>query len=331
MSNPKEIYGWAYARFLRLYPKEFRAEFGDEMRSVFNAAIRDRSGPQSMLYFLLELRDLPGSLLEAYAAGWRIGGNMPMNRETISPSTRRQAFLGVLPFLAFGVASMIGKVDAAYHLQGYHAEMVVYALVLVGLLVGWIRGFPLWSYSYLGWSLVLAWSNTNVKIHGEKYGYHIWIPFAATVLTALLWTRSLQPIRKLLGDIWKDWTRLSLTMYALGAWVFLIYDENHHPQLLAFMLASTLATAGAAWFFLRSAKMRGRTLAILAGFIITIVINGICEATWDWHAYYGIPKQPTTWYKRAGGAAMMLLLWGIILFWPSIVELIRRKATRQTG
>jgi hypothetical protein len=331
MSNRTALFGWAYTQVLRLYPKEFRAEFGDEMQSVFDAAIRDRSGHQSMLHFLLELRDFPGSLLQAYATDWLLGGNVPMNEETMLPSTRWQAFLGILPFLAFGAASMIGKVDPTYSLRGHHAEMVVYALVLVGLLIGWIRGFPLWSYSYLGWSLVLAWSNTNMVIYGEKYGYRIWIPFAATVLIALLWTRSLQPIRKFLRDVWKDWSRLSLAMYALGAWMFLIYDENHHPQLLAFMLASTLATAGAAWFFLRSSNLRGRTLAILAGFITTVIINGICEATWDWHAYYGIPKQPTTWYRKAGGAAMMLLLWGIILFWPSIVELIRRKATRQTG
>jgi hypothetical protein len=254
-----------------------------------------------------------------------------MNEESISPSTRWQSFLGILPFLAFGVSSMIGKVDHTYHLGGYDAEMVVYALALVGLLIGWIRGFPLWSYSYLGWSLVLAWSNTNVTIYGAKWGYPIWVPFVIIVLIAPLWTRSLQPIKQFFRDIWKDWTRLSLAMYALGAWVFMIYDENHHPQLLAFMLASTLVAAGAAWVFLRSSSKRGRALATIAGFAIALIVDRISTATWDWREYYGLPARPTTWHTEAWNSTRILLFWGIILFWPSIIELIRRKTVRRTG
>ena len=322
---------WLYATLFRLYPRQFGTEFGDEMQSVFLEAIRHKSGHQSMLHFLRELRDLPSSLIEAYATDWPLGGCISMNEETISPSTRWQAFLGMLPFLAFGASSMIGKVDHVYSLRGHNAEMVVYALALAGLLIGWIRGFPLWSYSYLGWSLVLAWSNTNMVVYGVKWGYRIWIPLAITVLIALLWTRSLQPIKQLFRDTWKDWTRLSLTMYVPGAWMFMIYDENHHPDLLAFMLASTLVTAGAAWFFLRSSNIRGRNLTIVAGFMIAMIVGSICDATWDWHEYHGIPKQPTTWYKLVWNRIMILFFWGIILFWPSIVELIRRKTTRRTG
>jgi hypothetical protein len=253
-----------------------------------------------------------------------------MNEESISPSTRWQAFLGTLPFLAFGVSSMIGKVDPIYSLRGHDAEMVVYALALAGLLIGWIRGFPLWSYSYLGWSLVLAWANTNMKVNGTNWEYRVWVPLGVTVLIALLWTRSLQPIKKFFRDIGKDWTRLSLTMYALGAWVSMIYDENHHPYLLAFMLASTLVAAGAAWFFLRSSSIRGRILTLVAGIMIAMIIDSICWATWDWHEYTGIPKQPTTWYKQVWNYIMILFFWGIILFWPFIAESIRRKTTHRT-
>ena len=245
-----------------------------------------------------------------------------MNEEPISPSPRWQAFLGTLPFFAFGVSSMIGKVNPTYSLRGHNAEMVVYALALAGLLIGWIRGFPLWSYSYLGWSLVLAWTD---------WGYRVWVPLGVTVLIALLWTRSLQPIKKFFRDIWKDWTRLSLAMYALAGWMSMIYDENHHPYLLVFMLASTLVTAAAAWFFLRSSSTKGRILAIVGGFMIALIIDSICWATWDWHEYTGIPKQPTTWYKQAWNLILILFFWGIFLFWPFVVESIRRKTTRRTG
>lgn len=322
---------WVYAALLRLYPRRFRAEFGAEMQSVFQEAMHGKPGYQSVLQFLCEVRDLPGSLIEAYASDWPPGGNGSMTEKTISPSTRWQAFLGMLPFLAFGASSMFGEVDHVYSLRGHNAEMVVYALALAGLLIGWIRGFPLWSYSYLGWSVVLAWANTDMKISGAEWGYRVWIPFGATVLIALLWTRSLRPIEKLFRDIWQDWTRLSLAMYVLGGWMFMIYDENHHPSLLLFMLASTLVTAGAAWFFLRSSSIRGRILSIVAGFVIAMIISSICDATWDWHGYRGIPRQPATWYKQVWDRILILFFWGVFLFWPSIVELIRRKTIRRTG
>jgi hypothetical protein len=320
---------------LAFYPSSFRAEFGEEMQTVFADAVAGAepcSWSHSILLFARELRDLPGSLLKAYAAGRRLGGSLAMNNVTITSSTRWQAFLGMLPFVSFGIASMIGKVAHVSSLRGYDAEMVVYALALAGLLIGWIRGFPLWSYSYLGWSLVLAWANTNMRVDGTNWwGCRFWIPFGATVLIALLWTRSLQPVKKFLRDVWRDWTRLSLALYALGGWVSMIYDENHHPYLLVFMLASTLVTAGTAWFFLRSSSIRGRILAIVGGFMITIIISSICYATWDWHEYHGIAKQPTTWYRQVWNRIMLLFFWGIFLLWPFIAESIRRKTTHRSG
>ena len=79
MSNVTRVLTWFYATLLRLYPRRFRAEFGDEMQSVFNEAICDKSGRRSVLLFLRELCDLPSSLLEAYAANRLLGGNILMN------------------------------------------------------------------------------------------------------------------------------------------------------------------------------------------------------------------------------------------------------------
>ena len=88
---------------------------------------------------------------------------MSTHNEFISPSNRWQAFLGTLPFLVFGLVSMVGKVDHIYNFRWTYANLAFYILALSGLLIGWIRGFPLWSYSYLGWSLVFAWWWTNMR------------------------------------------------------------------------------------------------------------------------------------------------------------------------
>ncbi len=319
-----------YRALLSFYPASFRAEFGAEMQSVFAKVITDKTSTRSALLFLRELSDLPGTLMSLYAAQWFQGGKMSIQSEYLSPSTRWQAFIGALPFLAFGIAAMIGKVDHPLNAYGHNVEMILYLLALSGLLVGWIMDFPLWSYAYLGWSLLLAWFNTNTTIFGVDWGYRIWIPFGITVLIGLLWTRSLDPLKKFLRDVWNDWTRLILVMYAFGAFMSLIYDENHNPYLLAFMAVTTLIVTAGAWFFLRSSNMIGRILSIAVSFIAASIPMGISYLTWDWRAYYGLPS-PETWHDNLGVAPIGILFWLLILFWPALIGLLHRITPRQTA
>ena len=314
-----------YAALLCLYPRQFRANFGEEMQAVFEEAITTQQDWKGEAYlFLRELCDLPGSLLNAYLSNWLQGGNISMHNEYISPSTKGQAFLGMLPFLAFGLSSMLSKVDDLFDFRTYYIYIAFYILALVGLLIGWIRDFPLWSYSSIGWTLVFAWWWTEMRTYGFDWGYRIWIPFGTTVLIALLWTRSLTPIKKILLESWNDWTRLSLAMYTFIAFMFLIYDENHHPYLLAFMFISTLATAAGAWFFLRSSNLKGRITSIFGGFVAIAVIGGISEATWDWRAYYGIAEMLVPCYLTILRIVISLSFITLILFWPALIGLIQR-------
>jgi hypothetical protein len=300
------------------------------MKTVFMQAIAAHKRPgKALRFFTRELQELPGSLLDAYMANWLRGGNPSMRDKYISPATRWQAILGILPFLAFGISSMIGKIDHIYLPLRHNAEMIVYCLVLLGLLIGWTRGFPLWSYSNLGWSLVLAWSNTNITIYGVRWGYQVWIPFGITVLIALLWTRSLTPLQKLFRDCWNDWTRLSLMMYTLGAWAWIFYDENHHPLLLVFIFASALVATGAVWVFLRSSRGMGRILSISFGFIFGKILSDISYATWDYRSYYGLPESTRTWYQSLGITIAIMTFWFGILFWPALIGLIQRIAYRR--
>lgn len=58
-----------YSALLRLYPRKFQVEFGDEMQSVFEEIVEMKSGHRPEFFLLFyELRDLPSNLLKAYAA-----------------------------------------------------------------------------------------------------------------------------------------------------------------------------------------------------------------------------------------------------------------------
>lgn len=317
-----------YALLLRLYPRQFHRKFGDEMHSVFAETITAEPGIKSATLFLRELFDLPGSILSVCDAQWFRGGNMATQNEYIVPSTRWQALIGTLPFLAFGIVSMIGKIDQFNDPQDIYLNLVFYILVLSGLLIGWVRGFPLWSYSYLGWSLVFAWWWTNTKIYGTDWGYRVWLPFGIMVLLALLWTRSLEPLKKLLRDIWNDWTRLSLAMFTLGALIFMGGGEDHHPQWLLFLLAATSIICIGAWCFLRSSSLIGRVLSIAISFIASAVPMGISYLTWDWRTHYGLPPSDD-WLDNLGVAPVGVLFWLLIIFWPALIALIQRITTRR--
>ena len=86
-------------------------------------------------------------------------------------------------------------------------------------------------------------------------------PAYRTIGIALLWTRSFLPLRQLVRGIWQDWTLLSLAMYTFVGWMALIYDENRHPYLFAFMIGSTLAVSAGAWIFLHERQTRRQIIA----------------------------------------------------------------------
>lgn len=333
-----------YFQTLHLYPRSFRDEFAEEMKIVFRDLIHE-AGAEGLLplvkFCLRELGGLPLNILREFWHEFKRKDATMVTRENIESKEITSggtglwdALIGTLPFLLFGIASILSRTRYPFNAYSY---LAFYAVILLGFLVGLIKGFPRWAYSYLGWSLVFAWWWSNMGTAGLKifdfqinyWTWQIWPPLLAIIGVALLWTRSLRPLRGLILNIWQDWTLLSLAMYTFVGWMALLYDENHHPYLFAFMTASTLVVSGGAWLFLRERRTRKRIVALLSSFVAIAVIGAISEATWDWRAYYGLPSQPpVAWYVSALRVILMLAIWGAILFWPVLVGLARRKQSR---
>lgn len=253
--------------------------------------------------------------------------------------SRAEAWLGLLPFLAFGVAGMLSKTNLEFH-SGF-IFLGFYLLVVIGFGVGWVMSFPRWSYSYLIWALIFAWWWTDMATPGlqlfgytfgrrDLWGWRTWAPLATVSIIALLLTRSLRPLRQLAAGLWGDWTLLSLGMYTFAAWFSLLYDENHHPYLFAFMLASTLTLAGGVWFYLRGSTSWQRILALLIGGALSLLVGWICEQTWDWRAYYGLSEEyGTSWYYTPWGWAILTAFWALFLLWPALLGLVQHAVNRQ--
>ena len=68
---------------------------------------------------------------------------------------RWDAILGIFPFALFGLVGILDKAHFPY-IDLYHF-LAFKAIVQLGLLIGFAKGFSRWTYSYLGWSMTMYW------------------------------------------------------------------------------------------------------------------------------------------------------------------------------
>lgn len=337
-----------HSKLLLLYPRHFQDEFAAEMQVVFRDSLDEaiqEGFPSLALVCLKEFGGLPLNILrEVWHEFGRKETIMVTNRKTEPASTHsikashEEAFLSALPFAAFGVICMIDKATVPW--IGTHAYLLFYLYVLLGLLIGLMKACPRWTYSYLGWSLVYAWwwttmSTSGLKFFGytisnEAWGWRAWYPLLITFGIAILLARSIRPLQKLVLGIWQDWTLLSLTLYSFVGFVMLLYDEVHSPYLFAFMTVSTLLISASVWVFMKSANHFHRLGILLGSFFISLILDRICAATWDFNAYYGFPAQPATpWYNSLLEIIFYTVLWSPIVWLPALVGLFKSTFNKE--
>jgi hypothetical protein len=258
----------------------------------------------------------------------------------------RDASLAVLPFVLFGAASMLVRTNFLFpypysYLNYSYADLAMYVIALTGLFFGLVKGIPRWMYSYLGWSVFFAWREMYRPIDSFSdspvqdsavFSVWSWMPLLLVIGMAILFSRSLRPFRQLAADIWQDWTHLSLSMFALIAFFALPggYDENHHPYLFVFMSATALAICGSVWFFMRSSNARRRSFALAAGMVAAYILILVCDKTWNWWAYHGLPvPAPDPWYIEVFRMFIFGPILAFILFWPLLIGFVQQTTNVQ--
>ncbi len=230
-----------------------------------------------------------------------------------------------MPFLLYGLAYLLEGV-AELGGYGYPAftllerslnrptitltvEMGVYFVCALGLLFGVWKGFPRWSYAYLGMSLYFGWSYNNQNYYGVFYKWWVWLPSFGAILLGLLLARSLKPLARLLRGAWNDWTRLTFALYAfaLPMLTVIFFDDDWGVSQLYGLVFDTVLLAAGAVVFLRSRTTWGRVLSLLVAFLI-LVLKGFREGWLDGH--FG-PM-----------VAFTLLYLGLLLL-PGVIGLLR--------
>lgn len=315
-----------YQALLRAYPPAFRDRFAAEMIQVFSSLSREtcaRSGPGGLLWLWLTavwdwLRALSYQWWQQALKG-RTGGmetNLNADRLWVEPLSPREAGVAVLPFLVFGISSLLYRLTDGLPIgQGQPLSPILIFgwFVFLGLGAGLLLGFPRWAFSYLAWALLAGW----------LYGKDLVLPLLGVIILALLVRRSLEPLQKLLAGLVWDWTLLFLGIYTLYAFVFMLYDENHHPYLLVLITATTLVISLGVRAYYCSTTQLTRVLALSGSLFLAAFLEAISSATWDYAAYYGLPDTGRS--VNLAGVSFTAVLAALML---GIALLERRRLSR---
>jgi hypothetical protein len=254
-----------------------------------------------------------------------------------------EALAGMVPFLVIGLARTIIALveERPYVWLGYVALWLFtggYLALLIGFGVGWVKGFPRWSYPYAGYVLVFTLYFMSVEISGlrifnyifgsnDPWGWRAWIPFLVMAVIALLLTRSMRPLLQLVTRVWQDWTRLSFGLYGIMPLVvFISFDEVNKGYQLPFLLVLTLVLAGGALAYMRSARTWQRALALLIGLILSWTVTTVGTAIY-WHGRLEpwMREEPDRWYEIVERSAIAGTVLVALMFAPALLGLLRRS------
>jgi hypothetical protein len=340
-----------YHRLLSLYPAEFRDELGEEMTAVFSEAIaeaRMQSRRLVAIRFLRELRDYPSSLWRAQKLSRRnqkeVAGPQPLIPadgiaepvQFTRPSGLETA-AAILPFVLMGLLYTFQALDypSGRSMRSFYWDLSLYLLLLIGLGIGWVKGFPRWSLGYLGMALVFSWWLAGIAIsgfrifghtftHNEQWGWRGWISLLVVALVATLLSRSLYPLVGLAKSIWRDWSQLSFIVYGAFTWLALgiTYDGKTFYNEIKYLpiniiIGAMIYTAGAL-FFMRLKTGWHRAVALQAAFNLAF-LSSMAIGAIDGRVDEALQDNVFYWF-------FVIIFWFGIMLLPGSLAIIRRAS-----
>jgi hypothetical protein len=346
----------SYSRLLAWLPRGFRDEFGEEMVQVFASRVQEAGlcGGRAVCRTLVgELLALPGLWLLAVQRERSIltVNNPDASAAPNGPVSWGATLAAALPLVGFiGAISMTGTVRRlldALHLQIlFHLlwrdairaaamPMVFYLLLLGGLLVAWLKGFPRWSYPYLGWLPVFLISGVGISGLDDPYLPLIWGPLLITLLLAILLRPSLEPLSALWRSWRQDWTLSGFAVLSIqGFLVWAGFDEMPGPRDFWQSVSVAVLVVGALGY-MRASGTAGRVAALLGSAVLGVALSAGVNAYY-WHGVHKSPMAaPANGYTMLSQSLRAWATLSVVLMAPALISLAlkvllpRRKVNDQ--
>ena len=293
-----------YTLLLRLYPHRFRAEFGDEMQSVFANAVNDAAKHGLVAVAILcarEMWELPRNVVCEHWGSLQKGSVRMYDTAALDdhPSPWLGTLIGALPFLMFGPITVLLAYPYPYPAwrtsEGFVALVrIVYPLVmLIGLAAGWRARWPRWSFPYLsvgivfldGWIAQLGrWIAQSVapRVFGlgqewPLFGQlvHDLAFFALVPAMVFVLMRTVRWLRPLYLRIRQDWTQLSFGLSVASAFMLSGIDHEEDPRLTLAVILPGVIVLLSAVAYLRSTNKIQRSLSLLLGLLVAVAVSAL--------------------------------------------------------
>ena len=352
MRNPgSRIFIRFHATVLRLYPPDFRDQFGEEIQAVLLEALEEAAklGIWAMMVITLrELYDLPRTLIGLYGSGnrrepmethidenWKTHNGKPKHIDSTQDgrSSRPETLMGILPFLVFGSLIALGDLASSYKMYwvsiGFIGVFLAYGLFFVFFIgLAWAKDFPRWSFSYVGYAPVMSLLLMGFRISPHRIiGWWALIPISAVALIAILLPRLRRPLTHLVRKVWKDWTLLSFAIYSLlPIPMWMAFDESEYEA--PFLILITFLLAIGAITYLRNTDVLRRMGALMISTVLSGMVLTV-GTTFYWDGKYEPwMSEPGQWYAILFNGAAGIMLLGI-LFAPALLGLLHWWITRR--
>ncbi len=305
MIDIPSLLAWVYARLLHMYPREFRDEFAEEMKTAFADAIQDaeQAGPLTLLRLCWrELCEMPvNSAREHWTRFQR--GSVKMSTPTplsVRPLSWPETLIGLFPFFLFGPLAVWLAYPYPYPRDSLSAWFVgiwvpLYLLcALFGLVVGWITGWRRWSFPYLGLGIyavgglilsainALMWRFASSLKQDLSWPELVLLPiagfalilcaFTLLLLVAFLLARVVVRFRMLYLRIRQDWTLLSFGL-SIGATIAMGVEHEEDPAMTILVILPSLTVFCSALTYLRSTSRIGRVGSLLVGLALAVALS----------------------------------------------------------
>ena len=269
-------------------------------------------------------------LAKAEGTGATLRDGRGFDSWTRGSSSRAEILAGLIPFLILVLPTVLyGFVP---NLVGFGSFVACYFILLIGLGAAWVRGFPRWSYPYLGLVLAMTFILVSQRDSEEPpiinllFSLICVTPFLAMLAVVLLKTRSVRPLRQFRKGVWHDWTRLSFAFYGvLPLGLTIAFAATDTSFGLPYLAASAVALIAGALTYMLSTRASHRVSALIVGLTLSWAVATVGAATY-WHGRQeSWMTTPGNGYKIARGSVVGWVLFLALILAPALLSIFRRS------
>ncbi len=245
---------------------------------------------------------------------------------------------GIAPFFLWGFILIASEIPHDWLVPGWINSFVFIMVILLllmpaGVGIGWVLGFPRWSYLYLPSSVLLGAYLANASTPGlqifgypifgrELWGWRAWIPLLIALVVGLLISRSLRPLTMFFTNIRKDLTLLTYSLFGIMPLLFfMFFDEMDRLFSLYFMVVFTIVSIVTLFFYLGFPQSRIGSSALLIGVPITVLLLVIGPIVF-WQSHGGMNPIP---------AIIFGLILTIVMLLPILLDWLKTSRNEMTA